>query len=174
MKIINKKKYTILSFLTSSVFILILAFSISTALVSAGTPCTIKDAQGKYTLPAGCDPNIKSDGTGISPNSDGTGVNNGTTVSPHIKNPLGEGHLEDIPSFIQAILEIVLDIGVPIVALAIIYSGFLFVSAQGNSEKLKKAKQSFVYTVIGAAILLGCYVIAHAIKGTVDEIRNSQ
>jgi len=57
------------------------------------------------------------------------------------------------------------------VAIAIIYSGFLFVTAQGNSEKLTKAKKALLYTIIGAALLLGSYVIATAIGKTVDEIK---
>ena len=71
-------------------------------------------------------------------------------------------------------MNFVLFIGVPIVALAIIYSGFLFVTASGNSEKLKKAKSALLYTLIGAALLLGSLVIANSIKGTVDQINSSQ
>jgi hypothetical protein len=57
--------------------------------------------------------------------------------------------------------------------LAIIYCGFLFVTAQGNSEKLKKAKQALLYTIVGAALLLGSLVITRAIQGTVDEIKTN-
>ena len=53
------------------------------------------------------------------------------------------------------------------VALAIIYSGFLFVAARGNSEKLTKAKDTLLYTIIGAAILLGAWAIATMISSTV-------
>ena len=72
-----------------------------------------------------------------------------------------------IDGFVLKILEGVIKIGMPIVALAIIYSGFLFVSARGNSEKLTKAKDSLLYTVIGAAILLGSWAIAMLISETV-------
>lgn len=61
-------------------------------------------------------------------------------------------------------------IGVPIVVLAIIYCGFLFVKAMGNPEEISKAKNALLYTVIGAALLLGCFVLANAIAGTVAEI----
>ncbi|MEK7147023.1 MAG: hypothetical protein AAB772_02075, partial [Patescibacteria group bacterium] len=60
-----------------------------------------------------------------------------------------------INGFIKTLLEGVLKIGIPVVALAVIYCGFLFVSARGNSEKLTKAKDALFYTLIGAAILLG-------------------
>lgn len=97
----------------------------------------------------------------------------GNIIQTGINNPLGEGHLEDIPSFIEALLNIVLVVGIPIVALAIIYSGFLFVKAQGNPEELKKAKDTLMYTIIGAALLLGSFVLASAIGNTVEEIKST-
>jgi hypothetical protein len=54
--------------------------------------------------------------------------------------------------------------------LAIIYSGFLFVFARGNSEKLGKAKDALLYTLIGAAILLGSWAIAEMIQATVTGL----
>jgi len=56
------------------------------------------------------------------------------------------------------------------VALAVIYSGFLFVFARGNSEKLGKAKDALLYTLIGAAILLGSWAIAEMIQATVTGL----
>ncbi len=96
--------------------------------------------------------------------------NKGVNIDVKIQNPLGD-KLTDLPSFMEALLDIVLKIGVPIVALAIIYTGFLFVSAQGNSEKLTTAKKALMYTLIGAALLLGAWMLANAIVGTVDQIR---
>ena len=81
-----------------------------------------------------------------------------------IINPISEN---TIPAFIQTILVGALKIGIPIVALAIIYCGFLFVFARGNSEKLGKAKDALLYTIIGAAILLGAWAIAKLISATV-------
>lgn len=72
-----------------------------------------------------------------------------------------------INGFIKTFLEGALKIGIPIIALAIIYSGFLFVFARGNSEKITKAKDALLYTLIGAAILLGSWAIAKLISETV-------
>jgi len=94
----------------------------------------------------------------------------GTGIISKVENPLGEGNLETIPDFIKAIITIILTVGVPVVALAIIYTGFLFVAAQGNSEKITKAKKALVYTLIGAAILLGAFIVAEAIVKTVKDI----
>ena len=91
----------------------------------------------------------------------------GSTCDPtkgQICNPINAGSLEGL---IKTILEGVLKIGIPIIALAIIYSGFLFVAARGNSEKITKAKDALLYTLIGAAILLGAWALALLISSTV-------
>jgi len=87
--------------------------------------------------------------------------------SGKIVNPINASTLDGL---IKTILEGVLKIGIPIIALAIIYCGFLFVSARGNPESIKKAKESLIYTLIGAAILLGAWAIALLIKDTVLKL----
>lgn len=82
-----------------------------------------------------------------------------------ILNPLTT--TSTLPDLIKTILEGALKIGIPIVALAIIYCGFLFVFARGNPEKLTKARDALLYTLIGAAILLGAWAIAKMISATV-------
>jgi uncharacterized membrane protein len=98
------------------------------------------------------------------------GIDSGITIETGIENPLNP-ELSDIPDFINALITIVLFVGVPIVTLAIIYSGFLFVQASGNSEKLGTAKKALLYSVIGAALLLGAFVLSEAIQGTVDQLK---
>lgn len=87
-------------------------------------------------------------------------------TSGKICDPLG-GRFGSIPALIEGILDGVIRIGIPIIALAIVYCGFLFVFARGNSEKLSKAKDALLYTLIGAAILLGSLAIAKLISVTV-------
>ena len=95
---------------------------------------------------------------------------NGDTCLPGtICNPLSSG-TADVPTLIKNILTGALKIGIPVVALAIIYCGFLFVAARGNSEKLTKAKGALLYTLIGAAILLGSWAIATMISGTITAL----
>jgi hypothetical protein len=76
----------------------------------------------------------------------------------------------DINTLVKTILDGVIRAGIPVIALAIIYCGFLFVSAQGNSEKLTKAKNALLYTLIGSAILLGSWAIAQLISTTVSAL----
>ena len=99
--------------------------------------------------------------------------NTGTNITTTINNPLGADGPQNIPDFIKVIVKVVLIVGIPIVALAIIYTGFLFVKAQGNPEALTKAKMSLLYTLIGGALLLGAFVIAEAIGKTVKDITST-
>ncbi len=73
--------------------------------------------------------------------------------------------------FIEMILQnIVVPIGTIIAVLAIIYSGFLFVTAQGNTEQLTRARSAFFWAVIGGLILLGAWAIAVGIENTIRQI----
>jgi len=85
-----------------------------------------------------------------------------------INNPIP--NITSIPNLIQTILEGALKIGMPVVALAVIYCGFLFVFARGNPEKLTKAREALLYTLIGAAILLGSWAIAKMISVTITGL----
>lgn len=95
-----------------------------------------------------------------------TGITGTPSDIGEIVNPLGSNN-STIMEFIQNLLIGAIKIGMPIIALAIIYCGFLFVSARGNSEKVQKAKDALLYTVIGSAILLGSWAIAMLISETV-------
>ncbi len=88
-----------------------------------------------------------------------------------ICNPLGATN--DLGAFILKIVEGIAQIGYYVVVLFIIYSGFKFVKARGNEKELADAKQTFLFTVIGAAILLGATLLANVISGTVDELKAS-
>lgn len=84
-----------------------------------------------------------------------------------ICNPIQAGSIEEM---IQTILTGMKEIGFPILALAIVYCGFLFVFARGNPEKISKAKTALIYTMIGGAILLGAYALAQMISSTVSGL----
>jgi hypothetical protein len=149
MILYKNKNLSLIPRISMYVFMLVTVFSLFTPMQFANA------ANGDANIPSGGDKNT------------------GVTINTGIKNPLGND-IDSIPKFIQTILGFVLLIGVPIIVLAIIYAGFLFVTAQGNSEKLTMAKTTLLYTLIGAALLLGSFVIANAIQGTVDEISSPE
>lgn len=107
---------------------------------------------------------------------DGTGRNPGGSTGRDpitLDNPLGED-VNSLSKFVEIILnKIVLPIGSVVVVLFIIYTGFLFVTARGNPEKIESAKRTLLWVVIGTAILLGSVVISAAIQGTLCDIASN-
>lgn len=93
-----------------------------------------------------------------------------TELDFELNNPL-QDDINTVPVLIEKMLEIVVVIAIPIITLMIIYTGFLFVQARGNSAKIKAAKDALLYTVIGAAIIIGAWTIAQVIGGTVDCLK---
>lgn len=75
-------------------------------------------------------------------------------------NPLTSTSFE---ALVQSIADWVVKIATPIVAIFIIYSGFLFVTSGGNQAKRDAAKTTFYWTMIGAAIVVGARALATAI-----------
>lgn len=82
-----------------------------------------------------------------------------------LQNPLR--NINNFEQFVSVLLEAVIKIGLPIAAIFIVYSGLLFVTAQGSEDKIKKAKDVFFYTVVGIAIFLGSWTLAKVIQSTV-------
>lgn len=84
-----------------------------------------------------------------------------------IKNPL---KVDTISEAIALFMRAVLRIALPFIVIFFIWSGFSFVLARGNPEKVKTAKNMFWYTIIGTLLILGAWVITNAIIGTVNSI----
>ena len=93
----------------------------------------------------------------------------GTNISGSFTNPFGGGGINTIPEFLDKLIGVLINFGAVIVVFFVVFAGFRFVMAQGNPEKIGKAKQVLVYTLIGGAILLGAKVISEVIKSTVEE-----
>jgi hypothetical protein len=89
-------------------------------------------------------------------------------INVQVTNPLGA--TDTLPKLIQQILRVAIQIGFPVLVLAIVYSGFLFIKAQGNKTELETAKKAFTWTVIGGAILLGALAIAELLNATVQQV----
>ena len=93
------------------------------------------------------------------------------TGSNCITNPL-EG-TSDITSLVTKLVKVAATLGGVVCVFFIIYSGFLFVKAQGNPEEIKTAKNALLWSVIGAAVLLGASAMSTAICTTVNEVTGS-
>ncbi len=75
-----------------------------------------------------------------------------------------------IPQLLGMLLKFAVRVATVLCVIYLIWSGFLFVKAQGNEEELKRAKSAFFYALIGTMLMLGAEVIAQAIAKTVQDI----
>lgn len=141
MKFLQKSLNTSRKVLVSALFFSLVAFILVTPITSLAV----------------CSDNPDDCITQVSPNPDNTG-------DMTIKNPI---NATSVNGLIKDILIGVIKIGIPLIAIAIIYSGFLFVTAQGKPGDIETAKRAFMYTLIGGAILLGAWAIAQLISDTV-------
>jgi hypothetical protein len=90
-----------------------------------------------------------------------------------LNNPLNS-NFSTIPGFIAGALRILVMVALPIISLFIVYAGFKFISAQGNPNSLTEAKNNFFYVILGAILILGAWVIATLIGGTVTQLTAGQ
>ncbi len=135
--------------------------------------------------------NLCSKGTSVEFNYDGFSYSwkckgtDGTTVScsatggtdtnygdGFLKNPLAPG-LDTFPKIFAAVYNnIILPIAIPFIVIAIMYAGFKFVMArkEGGVDGYTDAKRILKYTLIGTALLLGGWVVANALQGTLNSL----
>ncbi len=74
---------------------------------------------------------------------------------------------ESAMQFLKSILGGIMYMSIPIIGLALVYSGLMFVLARGNSDKIGIAIRNFTYIIIGIALILGSYMIAGIVYNTI-------
>jgi hypothetical protein len=82
-------------------------------------------------------------------------------------NPLG---YSDLATFLKQLLQIVAQIGFPVIVLFMVYIGFLYISAEGKPEKITKVHQFFFWALVGALLILGAEALSIAIQATVGQL----
>ena len=73
-------------------------------------------------------------------------------------------------SLMENVSQLAVQIGIPIAALFIIYSGLKLVTAKGNEENIKKAKTGLTWAIIGSGILIGAWTIMKILQSTVESL----
>ena len=95
--------------------------------------------------------------------SDSCGHGDGQTI----QNPL---KVCSLTALLDLVLKGIVQLGVIALTLAIIWVGFMFVMARGNSEAISKARSALVWTIIGGLILLGAQAIGLVIQSTANTL----
>jgi hypothetical protein len=75
-----------------------------------------------------------------------------------------------IVEFLHKALNELVSILLPIIVLFYIATGLLFITARGDPAKLKLARTALLYISIGAAIVLGAWVITEMVASTIDTV----
>jgi hypothetical protein len=149
-----RKKISIVPMLVTALFVLC-GFCISTAPAFADPW-----APGQPGTPATPVPGANPPPTTVVP-----GANPPPPQS--LKNPLTVNSIGDL---LKLILQIVIIFAIPIIVFFIIYSGFLYVTAQGKPDQITKATKAFTWTIIGAVIVLGAQLLLIVITNTVRAL----
>lgn len=84
-----------------------------------------------------------------------------------LQNPIKYDNFSD---FVAGVTQTAVKVLLPFVVLAFIYSGFLFVKAQGNEKELEEAKKAILWSAVGAFILFGAWGFAQIIKTTISAV----
>jgi len=114
-------------------------------------------------------------GTGPNPSpptDTGAGPNPSPANNPpsFLLNPLN-AQFQTIPGLLTGILQAVVLIAFPIIVFFLVFAAFKFVTAQGNPQKIAEAKKMFMWTLIGALLVLGAQALSLAIEATVESLK---
>lgn len=82
-------------------------------------------------------------------------------------NPL---RATSIQQLLVTILSYLVKIGTVFIVLMIVFVGFKFAAAQGNAGELEKVRTMFVWTIVGALIILGAQAISMGVSSTISAI----
>lgn len=88
----------------------------------------------------------------------------GEGIKFSVCSPLAFDNFQD---FLVAILNIIIIIATPIVVLAIVYAGFLYVTARGNVEQTSQATRALTYAIIGGILIIGALALTQIISNLV-------
>lgn len=99
--------------------------------------------------------------------ADNSGLGGGNIGGQALQNPLKD---QTLPQLLNDILGAVVQIGAILLAVMLVWVGFMFVSARGNEEKIREARGALLWTIIGGLILLGAQAISLVIQNTVSAL----
>lgn len=87
--------------------------------------------------------------------------------NPVICDPL---EVSSITEFLENLVDAITYLSIPAIVIAIIYAGFLFVTAGGDQSQIEDAKQTAKYVFVGAAIILGAELITDILVNTAESV----
>lgn len=129
---------------------------------SVQEPAASDDSGMLAPVDAGSNGSVSNNG-GSAGNSGGE-ARKSSGGSKELTNPLKSQSIEE---FLLKIIDVLLVFALPIIVLYIMYAGYLFVTAQGDSGQVGEARSALLWAVVGGVIILGAKVIVTVIQGTI-------
>ena len=107
--------------------------------------------------------------TDLQPTNSNTNNNNSKDNPKYLlTNPLGKTtNIQDVIVTVVKVVQILLMMAAVVY---IIWAGFLFVSARGDTAKITKARNALLWGFVGVALVLGAQVIVTTIKNSVNSV----
>jgi hypothetical protein len=84
-----------------------------------------------------------------------------------IDNPLSNS-IKTIPDLINVIVQIIRPVAIAFLVLAIMYTGYLFVMAQGKAEEIATARKALFWTMLGGLIILSATAITAVFQNSLN------
>lgn len=69
--------------------------------------------------------------------------------------------------FLKSILGTIMYMSIPVIGLVLVYAGFMFITARGNTTKISTSIHNLTYIIAGIALVLGSYMIATMVYNTI-------
>lgn len=91
-------------------------------------------------------------------------------MAAELVSPLAYRSVSD---FIAAVLRAAVYVSMPVIALFIMYAGFKYILARGNPGAIDEAHKNFLFVIIGTMLILGAWVLATLIGGTVTQLMST-
>ena len=79
----------------------------------------------------------------------------------------------DLPTIIGNLIAVLLSVLGIIFVVLVVYAGFLYLTAAGDDEKVKKAKKLLTQSIIGLVIIIAAYAIASYVIDALSEVATS-
>lgn len=95
------------------------------------------------------------------------GAGNQSPAVQQLTNPLGEG--ADIPEIIARVIKAVLGMVGSIGLLMFVYGGFLWLTAGGNEDRVKKGREVLVWATLGLLVIFSAYAILNFVIGALTR-----
>jgi Type IV secretion system pilin len=99
--------------------------------------------------------------------ADGPGTGTGAEPFTPLKSPISAQSLDEL---ISNIIDLILFLAVPILVCVFIWIGLRFVLAQGKPREITKIKSDLLWTLVGAAVVIGAKAIQVLVTGTIESV----